>query len=125
MYLRSLCRRETAYSLNYQISLGRYTVTWYSLLVIRSFRGKVGEDLWGGRTPKGFPAMLVRPALRKLSMLHAAISLEDLAAVPGNRLEKLRGDRQGQHSVRINDRWRICFVWQGNDAHDVEVCDYH
>lgn len=58
-------------------------------------------------------------------MLHAAISLDDLAAIPGNRLEKLRGDREGQYSIRVNERWRICFLWQGGDAHQVEVCDYH
>ncbi len=58
-------------------------------------------------------------------MLHAAQELRDLAAVKGNRLEKLRGDRAGRHSVRINDQWRVCFVWQGGDALDVEITDYH
>jgi proteic killer suppression protein len=58
-------------------------------------------------------------------MLNNARSLQDLQVPPGNRLEKLRGDRIGQHSIRINDQWRVCFVWQGNDAYDVEIADYH
>jgi toxin HigB-1 len=58
-------------------------------------------------------------------MVHAAQSLQDLSAVPGNRLEVLRGDRKGQHSIRINDQWRICFIWREGDAHDVEIADYH
>jgi len=66
-----------------------------------------------------------RVALRKLRMLDAAESLDDLRVPPGNRLERLRGDRQGQHSIRINDQWRICFRWRGGDAHDVEIVDYH
>jgi proteic killer suppression protein len=66
-----------------------------------------------------------RVALRKLRMLDAAESLDDLRVPPGNRLERLRGDRQGQHSIRINDQWRICFRWRGDDAHDVEIVDYH
>ncbi|MGH7815376.1 MAG: type II toxin-antitoxin system RelE/ParE family toxin [Candidatus Binataceae bacterium] len=66
-----------------------------------------------------------KPALRKLEMLNAAIDLSVLAAVPGNRLEQLKGNRQGQHSIRVNDRWRVCFVWRGGDAYDVEIADYH
>ena len=64
-------------------------------------------------------------ALRKLKMLDAAAKLIDLASPPGNRLEELKGDRKGQHSIRINDRWRICFVWTEGDAFDVEIVDYH
>lgn len=64
-------------------------------------------------------------ALRKLRMLDAAMRLSDLRVPPGNRLERLRGDRVGQHSIRINDRWRICFRWQEGDAYDVEIVDYH
>jgi proteic killer suppression protein len=64
-------------------------------------------------------------ALRKLDQLEAAIGLDDLRVPPGNRLESLRGDRKGQHSIRINDQWRICFVWKGDGAHDVEIVDYH
>jgi proteic killer suppression protein len=64
-------------------------------------------------------------ALRKLRMVDAASGLDDLRVPPGNRLERLKGDRSGQHSVRINDRWRICFRWHGGDAHDVEIVDHH
>lgn len=63
--------------------------------------------------------------LRKLVLLDAADTLLDLVSPPGNRLEKLRGDRAGQYSIRINDQWRVCFRWQGGDAHDVEIVDYH
>lgn len=64
-------------------------------------------------------------ALRKLLMVDAAESLDDLSVPPGNRLEKLKGNREGQHSVRVNDQWRVCFVWKDGDAHEVEVVDYH
>lgn len=64
-------------------------------------------------------------AERKLKMVHAATDLQDLRSPPGNRLEALRGDRAGQHSIRINDQFRICFRWEGQNAHDVEVVDYH
>lgn len=66
-----------------------------------------------------------RPARRKLLYLHAAGKLEDLRVPPGNHLEALKGDRSGKHSIRINDQWRICFVWRGNDAYEVEIVDYH
>lgn len=66
-----------------------------------------------------------RVARRKLLYLHAAKRLEELRVPPGNRLEALKGDRAGQHSIRINDQWRICFVWRGGEAHDVEISDYH
>lgn len=71
------------------------------------------------------PSDIQRPALRKLLLLDGAESLEDLRSPPGNRLEKLAGDRAGQHSIRINDQWRICFVWNGSDADEVEITDYH
>ncbi len=71
------------------------------------------------------PADLQRVALRKLVMLDAAETLSDLRVPPANRLEKLSGDREGQHSIRINERWRICFVWKEGDAYGVEVVDYH
>jgi proteic killer suppression protein len=66
-----------------------------------------------------------RAARKKLEVLSAATSLEDLGLIPGNRLEALRGKRQGQHSIRINVQWRLCFTWHGGDAHDVEIVDYH
>lgn len=68
---------------------------------------------------------LQRVGLRKLRMLDAAVGLDDLRVPPGNRLERLKGDRGGQHSIRINGQWRICFRWQQGDAYDVEIVDYH
>lgn len=93
--------------------------------MIRSFRGRFADDVAAGPSPKGFPADLVRPAQRRLAALEAATELQSLASPPGNRLEALRGDRTGQHSIRINDQWRICFRWQDGQAEDVEIVDYH
>lgn len=93
--------------------------------MIRNFRGKLSEAVWRGEAPKGFPADLLRRAQVKLAMLNAAADLVDLRAPPSNRLEALKGDRRGQHSIRINDQWRICFVWRDGRADDVEVADYH
>lgn len=75
--------------------------------------------------PKGFPADVVTTARRKLAMLDAAARLDDLRIPPSNRLEALKGDRAGQHSIRVNDQWRVCFVWQDGHAHEVEIVDYH
>ncbi|CAK0764318.1 toxin HigB-1 [uncultured Gammaproteobacteria bacterium] len=93
--------------------------------MIRSFKGKTTEAVWNGKAPKGFPSDLIRPAQRKLAMLAAAIDLRALRQPPANRLEALKGDRAGQHSIRINDQWRICFVWRDAHAEDVEIVDYH
>ena len=93
--------------------------------MIRSFRDRATEELFGRQRPRRLPASLLRSALRKLVMLDAAASFGDLRVPPGNRLEKLVGDRQGQHSIRINDQWRICFVWREGDAYEVEITDYH
>src|SRR5262249_28266138 len=71
------------------------------------------------------PELRIRVARRKLLLLHRAVSLQDLRVPPGNRLEELRGDRKGQLSIRINDQWRVCFVWRDGDAFDVEIADYH
>jgi len=91
--------------------------------VIRSFRDKDTERVFRReRSRKQLPA---RVALRKLTMLDAAQTLGDLRVPPGNRLEKLRGDREGEHSIRINDQWRICFKWKEGNAYDVEIADYH
>jgi toxin HigB-1 len=95
------------------------------LQVIRFFKCKETERLFHREPVKKIPAALQKVALRKLWILDAAASLQDLQSPPGNRLEALRGDRQGQYSIRINDRFRICFVWQGTDAWDVEIVDYH
>ncbi len=75
--------------------------------------------------PKGFPSDLAKVSRRKLRALAAAIKLEDLRQPPANHLEALAGDRVGQYSVRINDKWRLCFIWRNGDAYDVEIVDYH
>ncbi len=92
--------------------------------MIVSFRGRATERLWMGEFVKRF-AGLEKQALRKLDMLHQAQSLGDVRAPPANRLEALAGDRRGQHSLRINDQWRICFVWTNEGPKDVEIVDYH
>ena len=93
--------------------------------MIRSFKCKETERLFNLKPVKKFPAAVQKTALRKLWMLDAVASLQDLHSPPGNKLESLKGDRQGQYSIRINDRFRVCFVWQGADAWDVEIVDYH
>ncbi|CAN5253971.1 type II toxin-antitoxin system RelE/ParE family toxin [soil metagenome] len=93
--------------------------------MIRGFRDAETEAIFERRESHRLPTPIRRRALRKLLILDAADSLQDLRVPPGNRLEKLIGDRRGQHSIRINDRWRICFVWRDRDAHEVEIVDYH
>ena len=88
-------------------------------------RDKRVDAILAGKVPKGFPPDLMRAALKKLLMLDAARTVEALRLPPGNRLEGLSGDRDGQHSIRINQQWRICFVWRAGDAYDVEIVDYH
>ena len=92
--------------------------------MIKSFRSAETERLFRRQRSRKFRS-IERPALRKLVLLDAANSLGVLATLPGNRLERLKGDRGGQHSIRINDQWRICFVWQDGDAYEVEITDYH
>jgi len=93
--------------------------------MIRGFADRSTERLFRRERVRHFPADLLRVMLRKLAVLDAAGNLEDLRSPPGNRLERLSGDRQGQYSIRINDQWRICFVWREGDAHDVQIVDYH
>ena len=93
--------------------------------MVKSFRGKETEKLFLRQRSARFSANVYRIALRKLLLLDAAENLEDLRIPPGNRLEKLTGKRQGQHSIRINDQWRICFRWSEGDAYEVEIVDYH
>jgi proteic killer suppression protein len=93
--------------------------------MILSFRDKRTAAVAGGRLPKGFPPDLLTSARRKLGYLDAAARLEDLRSPPGNRLEAMAGDRAGQHSIRVNDQWRVCFVWRDGNAEDVEIVDYH
>ena len=93
--------------------------------MIASKRDKRIDLILAGNCPKGFPADVMRAAIRKLLMLDAATTLSALRVSPANHLEALSGDRKGQHSIRINAQWRICFVWQDGDALDVEIVDYH
>ena len=93
--------------------------------MIKSFRDGETEKMFQRRFSRRLPHDIQAVALRKLRMLANAHDVVDLRSPPGNRLERLGGDRAGQHSIRINDQWRICFVWKGGDAHEVEICDYH
>jgi proteic killer suppression protein len=93
--------------------------------MIAGFEDADTERLWTTGRCKRLPARLNRQALKKLYILNAALALENLTVHPVNRLEALRGDREGQHSIRVNDQYRICFVWSNGNAHDVEVTDYH
>jgi proteic killer suppression protein len=93
--------------------------------VIRSFANADTELLWDTGKSRRIPASLRSSALKKLFILHRATQLLDLTAPPGNRLEALSSDRKGQHSIRINDQFRICFTWADVDAYDVEIVDYH
>ena len=93
--------------------------------MIKSFKDKETERLFHRESSRKLPQDIQRVAFRKLRMLQRARSLEDLKAPPANRLEALKGDRKGQHSIRINDQWRVCFLWQDGDAHGVEIVNYH
>jgi proteic killer suppression protein len=93
--------------------------------MIQTFADKDTEGLFQGRFSRKLPQDVQRIAQRKLRQVHAAEALTDLRAPPGNHLEALKGDRAGQHSIRINDQWRICFVWSDGGAEDVEIVDYH
>jgi proteic killer suppression protein len=93
--------------------------------VITGFRDKDTQRVFERQRVRRWSLGLQRAALRKLVMLDAAETLDDLRSPPGNRLEKLAGDRAGEYSIRINDQWRICFRWRAADAHDVEMVDYH
>ncbi len=93
--------------------------------MIQSFRGKEAEHVWARRHSRTLDPTVQRAAYRKLLIIDAADSINDLRVPPGNRLEKLVGDRIGQHSVRINDQWRICFTWTTTGPTNVETADYH
>lgn len=93
--------------------------------MIKGFRDKETLRVWERKLSKAVPTNLQRKALRKLTEIDSAEELGDLRVPPGNRLEKLSGNREGQHSVRINDRYRVCFVWEEGDAREVEIVDYH
>jgi len=93
--------------------------------MIRSFKDKETQGIWDGQSSRRLPGTIQAVARRKLRMLNNARTLADLRVPPANRLEALKGQRQGQHSIRINDQWRICFAWRDGDARDVEIVDYH
>ena len=93
--------------------------------MIERFACAETEKIFRGQLSRRLPTDIQRTARRKLLQLHAAIALREMAVPPGNRLEALQGGRAGQHSVRVNDQWRICIRWKGSAAHDVEIVDYH
>jgi len=93
--------------------------------MIRSFRDRETEKVWSGDRSRRLPGDIQDVALRKLRLLNRAAKIDDLRVPPGNRLEALSGDRRGQHSIRINQQWRICFRWSDGGCDDVEICDYH
>lgn len=97
----------------------------YHALMIKSFADKETEKLFQRKVSRKLPQHIQRKGRMKLAILDAAEKLQDLKIPPGNQLEKLFGDRKDQHSIRINQQWRICFVWQGGDAYEVEIVDYH
>ncbi len=93
--------------------------------MIKSFRDREAERIFNEQRSRKLPSTIQRTALRKLVQLDNAVTVNDLRMPPGNRLEALKGGRKGQHSIRINDQWRICFVWTDGDAYNVEIADYH
>ncbi|KAA1431106.1 type II toxin-antitoxin system RelE/ParE family toxin [Mycolicibacter arupensis] len=93
--------------------------------MIRSFGSKDTERLWRRERVRSLDPQIQRAALRKLRQVGSAVTLDDLRLPPGNRLERLKGDRSGQHSIRINDQWRICFTWTDAGPEEVEIVDYH
>jgi len=95
------------------------------LFMIKSFKNRETEKIFNRYFSKKLPQNIQRSALLQLRSLNQARNITDLRNPPSNHIEKLHGNRKGQHSIKINDQWRICFVWDGNDAYDVEIADYH
>lgn len=93
--------------------------------MIKTFNNDETQKIYRRQRSRKLPADIQQVALRKLRMINNAVTINDLRVPPANRLEKLNGDRAGQWSVRINDQWRVCFRWEGSDAYDVEIADYH
>ena len=93
--------------------------------MIKSFKCKETEKIFNRQFSRKFPTKIQRVALRKLRMLNRAMLLQDLKVPPGNRLEELKGKWKGQQSIRINDQWRVCFIWKENNSYEVEIIDYH
>lgn len=97
---------------------------YISIFMILSFRNAETQTLWETGKSRRLPASIRIPAWKKLAILNAAVELDNLKVPPGNRLEALKKDRKGQHSIRINDKYRVCFVWRDRNAHEVEIVDY-
>ncbi len=110
---------------HYFLPLDVIRYSFYTISVIKSFKCKETEKIFNRIFSKKFPNDIQRVALRKLRMLNRAKILNDLKVPPANRLELLHGDRKGQYSIRINDRWRICFKWNNGEVNNVEIVDYH
>ena len=102
-----------------------YNAIRYDWPVITGFKDRETERIWRGEVSRRLPRDIQEIARRKLRMLNNARTLDDLRIPPANRLEPLKGKRKGQHSIRINDQWRLCFVWVEGNAEDVEIADYH
>ena len=122
-FARSEPQTDDASLLRWVITVDVNNETRYAYTVIRGFRDPETEKLFRREKSRAVPPDLQRVALRKLVQLDAAYGLNELRVPPGNRLEALRGDRKGQHRIRVNERWRVCFVWRDGDAHDVEIVD--
>jgi proteic killer suppression protein len=103
----------------------RVIIRLTNLMAIQEFSDRETALIWAGRRSRRLPSDMQQVARRKLRMLHSAHVLADLRIPPANRLEALSGDRAGQHSIRINDQWRVCFRWVDGNAHDVQIVDYH
>ena len=99
------------------------TLSGIIVSVMTSFKSEEAAAIWAGDVSRKLPQDIQRSALRKLEILNAATDVTDLRTPPGNRLEALKGSRMGQHSIRINDQWRSCFLWHDGSAHDVEIVD--
>jgi proteic killer suppression protein len=93
--------------------------------MIKSFSSKETKKIWEGQFSKKLPSDIQRIARRKLRMLNNSRTINDLTIPPANNLEELKGNRKGQYSIRINDQWRICFIWKNGDSYDIEIVDYH
>jgi len=93
--------------------------------MIKSFKDELTNSVWNRKRVKKFPSDIFKVSRRKLGFLEDAVNINDLCIPPGNRLEALKRNRAGQHSIRINDQWRVCFRWKDGNAYDVEITDYH
>ena len=100
-------------------------IIYYIHIMIKSFNSKETEKIWEGNFSKEYPNDIQNIARKKLRMLNNSFDLSDLRIPPSNRLEKLKGDREGQYGIRINSQWRIYFMWKNNDCYNVEITDYH